>query len=160
MRGSKMRMHQLLVCAAWLVFVAAWFLPVIDEGVTLPQGLPGWQATRVALCGVWPCRDVIIDEWYKTVLFTVSALTTLLFLPGSVWVVWGGSKRVCLMFAWFAALAFVLNTHWYVLAGSNRADLRIGYYLWWISFLLMALGLFNLSRKMSASSTHLCACVL
>src|SRR5215813_4010558 len=100
MRSSKMQMHQLLVCAAWFVFVAAWFLPVIEESVTLPQGLPGWQATRVALCGVWPCRDVIIDEWYKTVLFTVSALTTFLFLPGSVWVVWGGSKRVCLMFAW------------------------------------------------------------
>ena len=110
-----MRMHQLLVCAAWLVFAAAWFLPVITHGVTLPERLPGWQATRVALCGVWPCLDVTI-EWYQTVLFTVSALTTLLFL-------------------------------------------------WWISFLLMALGLFDLSRrgtlnrKMSAT-THLCACVL
>jgi hypothetical protein len=146
MKNTKMRMHQLLVCAAWLVFVAAWFLPVIDEGVTLPRGLPGWQAIRVALCGVWPCRNVNI-EWYQAVLFTVSALTTFLFLPGSVWAVRGGSKRVCLTFAWFAALAFVVNTHWYILAGSNRADLRIGYYLWWISFLLMALGLFGLSRR-------------
>jgi len=51
------------------------------RGRDLPQGVPGWQATRVALCGVWPCRDVIMDEWYKTVLFTVSAVTTLLFLP-------------------------------------------------------------------------------
>ena len=150
MRGSKIRIHQLLVCAAWLVFVAAWFLPVIDEGVTFPQGLPGWQATRVALCGVWPCRNVDV-EWYQAVLFTVSALTTLLFLPGSVWAVLGGSKRVCLTFACFAALAFVVNTHWYILAGSNRADLRIGYYLWWISFLLMALGLFDLPHRGTVS---------
>jgi hypothetical protein len=95
-----MRRHQLLISVAWLVFVAAWFLPVISEGVTLPQGLPGWQATRIALCGLWPCKDVII-EWYQMVLFTVSALTTLLYLPGSVWAVWGRRRRVCLTFAWF-----------------------------------------------------------
>jgi hypothetical protein len=147
MRGSKMRMHQLLVCVAGLVFVVAWFLPVITQGVTLPQGLPGWQAFRIATCAVWSCADISIDKWYKTVLFTVSAVTTLLFLPGSFWAAWGGSKRVCLTFAWFAVLAFVLNVHWFILAGSNRADLRIGYYLWWISFLLMALGLFDLSRR-------------
>ena len=44
--------------------------------------------------------------------------------------------------------AFVVNTHWYVLyGGSAREDLRIGYFLWWLSFLLMALGLFDLSRS-------------
>jgi uncharacterized membrane protein YqaE (UPF0057 family) len=116
-----MRRHQLPICAARLVFVAAWFLPVIAEGVTLPDGLPGWQATR--------------------------ALTTLLFLPGSVWAVWARRRRVCLAFAGLAALAFAVNVHWYVFAGAKRWELRIGYYLWWVSFLLMALGLFDLSRR-------------
>ena len=58
-------------------------------------------------------------------LFTISTLTTLLFIPGS----------------------FVVNAHWYVLyGGSARQDLRIGFFLWWLSFLLVALGLFDLSR--------------
>ena len=53
-------------------------------------------------------------------LFTISTLTTLLFIRGS----------------------FVVNAHWYVLyGGSARQDLRIGFFLWWLSFLLVALGL-------------------
>jgi len=143
-----MRTHRLLIWAAWLVFTAAWFLPVVKEGVTLPQGLPGWQAFRVAASAVWPLADVTIDQWYKAVLFTISAVTTLLFLPGSWWAVWSGSRALRRASAWVATSAVVVNAHWYVLYGrSPREDLRIGYFLWWFSFLLMALGLFDLSRR-------------
>ena len=142
-----MRRQQLLIWAAWLVYVAAWFLPIVKEGVTLPDGLPGWQAFRVATCAVWSCADISIDKWFKTVLFTISAVTTLLFVPGSVWAVWGGSRALRRASAWVATLAFVVNAHWYVLYGdSGRQDLRIGYFLCWLSFLLLALGLFDLSR--------------
>ena len=142
-----MRIQRLLIWAAWLAYVAAWFLPVVKEGVTLPDGLPGWQAFRVAASAVWPLADVTIDTWYKAVLFTISALTTLLFIPGSVWAVLGGS-RARRASAWVATLSFVVNAHWYVLyGGSARQDLRIGYFLWWLSFLLLALGLFDLSRR-------------
>jgi len=89
------RRQQLLIWAAWLAYVAAWFLPVVKEGVTLPDGLPGWQAFRVAANAVWPLPDVTIDKWYKAVLFTISALTTLLFIPGSVWAVLGGDSLIC-----------------------------------------------------------------
>ena len=79
-------------------------------------------------------------------LFTISTLTTLLFIPGSVWAVLGGS-RARRASAWVATLSFVVNAHWYVLyGGSARQDLRIGFFLWWLSFLLVALGLFDLSR--------------
>ena len=139
--------HRLLIWVTWLVFTAAWFLPVVKEGVTLPEGLPGWQAFRVAASAVWPIPDVTIDKWYKAVLFSISALTTLLFIPGSVWAVWGGSRALRRAFGWVATCAFVINAHWYVLYGASaREDLRIGYYLWWLSFLLVALGLFDLSR--------------
>jgi hypothetical protein len=142
-----MRRHRLLIWAAWLVFTAAWFLPVVKEGVTLPQGLPGWQAFRVAASAVWPLPDVTIDKWYKAVLFTVSAVTTLLFFPGSVWAGWSRSRALRRASGWIATSAFVINAHWYVLYGASaREDLRIGYYLWWLSFLLVALGLFDLSR--------------
>jgi hypothetical protein len=143
-----MRSHRLLIWAAWLVFTAAWFLPIAKEGVTLPQGLPGWQAFRVAASAVWPLADVTIDTWYKAVLFTISAITTLLFFPGSAWAVWSGSRTLRRAFAWAATSAFVVNAHWYVLyGGSAREDLRVGYFFWWFSFLLVALGLFDLSRR-------------
>ena len=143
-----MRRQQLLVWAAWLVYVAAWFLPVVKEGVTLPDGLPGWQAFRVAASAVWPIPDVNIDTWYKAVLFTISAITTLLFFPVSVWAVRSGSRVLRRAAAWIATFAFVVNAHWYVLyGGSAREDLRIGYFLWWLSFLLVALGLFDLPRR-------------
>ena len=120
--------------------------PCCQRRVTLPDGLPGWQAFRVAANAVWPLPDVTIDKWYKAVLFTISALTTLLFIPGSVWAVLGGS-RARRASAWVATLSFVVNAHWYVLyGGSARQDLRIGFFLWWLSFLLVALGLFDLSR--------------
>ena len=143
-----MQRQQLLISAAWVAYVAAWFLPVVTEGVTLPDGLPGWQAFRVAASAVWPQPDVTIDQWYKAVLFTISAVTTLLFFPGSVWAVWRGPRALRRASAWVAACAFVVNAHWYVLyGGSARQDLRIGYFLWWLSFLLVTLGLFDLSRR-------------
>ena len=143
-----MRIQRLLIWAAWLAYVAAWFLPVVKEGVTLPDGLPGWQAFRVAASAVWPLADVTIDTWYKAVLFTISAVTTLLFFPGSGWALWSGSRALRRAFAWVATCAFVVNAHWCVLYGSSaRSDLRIGYFLWWLAFLLLALGLFDLSRR-------------
>jgi len=148
------RRQQHLMWAAWLVYTAAWFLPVVKEGVTLPDGLPGWQAFRVAASAVWPLPDVTIDKWYKAALFTVSAITTLLFFPGSVWAVSRGSRSLRRASAWVATSAFVVNAHWYVLyGGSARQDLRIGYFLWWLSFLLGALGLFDLYRREVGSST-------
>jgi len=122
-------------------------LLIVKEGVTLPGGLPGWQAFRVATCAVWSCAAISIDKWYKTALFITSAVTTLLFVPGSELAVWGGSRALRRASTWIATLAFVVNVHWYVLyGGSARQDLRIGYFLWWLSFLLLALGLFDLSR--------------
>jgi len=128
--------------------VAAWFLPIVKEGATLPDGLPGWQAFRVATCAVWPCADISIDKWYKAVLFTISAVTTVLFIPVSLWAVSSGLRALRRAFAWVATSAFIVNAHWYVLyGGSARQDLRIGYFLWWLSFLLVALGLFDLPRR-------------
>ena|SRR6516164_7668581 len=108
----------------------------------------GWQGAKSPDgCAVWSCADISIDKWHKTALFTTSAVTTLLFVPGSVWAVWGGSRALRRPSAWIATLAFVVNAHWYVLyGGSARQDLRIGYFLWWLSFLLLALGPFDLSR--------------
>jgi hypothetical protein len=53
-----------LIWAAWLIQGVAWFLPVIGEGTSLPEGLPGWQAFRVASGAIWPYRrDVAFEHW-------------------------------------------------------------------------------------------------
>ena len=142
-----MKRARLVISVAWLLQATAWFLPVVNEGMTLPQGLPGWQAFRVAACAVWPYEGFHIEEWYNPVLSTVSAVTTALFILGSLWVVLLGSRTLQLASAWIAAFAFIVNAHWYVRFGSDRMDLRIGYFLWWLSFMLLALGLFDLSRR-------------
>ncbi len=141
-----MRRPQLLISGAWLLHAVAWFLPVVKGEVTFPHGLPGWEAFRVAACAVWPYEGITIDKWYNVVLITVSAVTTPLFILGSVWVVSRGSRALHRASAWIATSAFIVNAHWYVLFGSERKDLRIGYFLWWLSFLFVALGLFDLSR--------------
>ena len=142
-----MKKAHLLIACAWLLFVAAWFLQVVEGGTTLPHGLPGWEAFRVTLCTVWPYEGSTIDGWYNAVLSTVSAITTPLFIFGSVWVVLRGSRGLRRISAWTATLAFIINAHWCVRFGANRMDLRIGYFLWWCSFLVLALGLFDLSRR-------------
>jgi hypothetical protein len=81
-----------LIWAALLTSRVAWFLPVTREGTTFPDGLPGWQAFRVALGAVWPYRDVEFEHWYHAMFATMSAAATLLFILGSVWVVWLGSR--------------------------------------------------------------------
>ena len=135
-----------MISSAWALHAAAWFLPVVKGGVTFPHGLPGWQAFRVAASLVWPYEGLGIDEWYFAVLSTISAATTVLFIFGSVWAVLRGSRTLCRSSAWIATAACVVNAHWYVSFASDRADLRIGYYFWWLSFVIMALGLFDLSR--------------
>lgn len=152
-----MKRAHFLIWAAWLTQAVAWFLPVIGEGTSLPQGLPGWQALRVALGAVWPYRDVAFEHWYHAVLATISAATTLLFVLGSVWVVWFGSRTLRRVSAWIAASAFVINAHWYIFIhfGPEPKDLKIGYFLWWFSFLLLAWGLFDLSRSSAQNRSGL-----
>ncbi len=136
----------LLIAVAYLVHALAWFLPFESLGVTFPYGVPGWQAFRVAASAVWPYEVITIDPWYRAVLATMSAATMVLFVLGTWWVVVTRSRRIYRVSAWIATCAFVVNAHWLLPFHSERLDLRIGYFLWWGSFLLLAIGLFRLSH--------------
>ena len=127
-----------LISVAFLVHAVAWFLPVARDGVTFPEGLPGWQAFFFAL--LWSKGP----PWWLGALSAMSALSTALFVLGAGWVVAMGSHIVRRVSAWIAACAFAVNAHWIVFSG--KLGLRIGYYLWWGSFLLLAIGLLRLSR--------------
>jgi len=140
-----MRKVHLLIAAAFLVHAVAWLLRVVKDGVTLPDGLPGWQAFQMAALEL---NKVKIDRWYFVVLSTTSALTTILFVLGAGWVVAIRSRILRRVSAWIAACAFIINAHWVLWFGD---DLRVGYFLWWASFLLLAIGLLLLSDAMGSS---------
>ena len=141
-----MKKAHLLIIVAYSVHAAAWFLPVVKDGITFPRGLPGWQAFRVAACAIWPYEEFRIDGWSNVVLSTMSAVTTVLFVFGVGWVIAVRSSRIRHVSAMIAVGAFVVNAHWVLRFGSDGFDLRLGYFLWWLSFLLLAIGLFRLSH--------------
>jgi hypothetical protein len=147
-----MKRPHLLISCAWLLHAAAWLLPVDKDGVKLPKGLPGWEAFRYASSAMWWPIEGKFDRYYA-VLATGSAMTTLLFIFGSPWVVLRGSRSLWRVSTWAAATAIIVNAHWYVLYGSSRSNLRIGYFLWWLSFVVLATGLFDLvgSRRADES---------
>jgi Na+-transporting NADH:ubiquinone oxidoreductase subunit NqrB len=142
-----MKRAHLLISCALLVHAIAWFVPVVKDGVVLPDGLPGWQAFRIAASPVWPYEGTQYDTRYLAVLSTASAVTTVLFIVGSPLVLWRGSRSWRQVSGWAATAAFVLNLHWFILFGADRWDLRIGYFMWWLSFGLLAIGLFDLARE-------------
>ena len=135
------------------VLESAWFLPVIKQGVTFPKGLPGWEAFRVAFAPVWPFGTVNFDTWWSAALSAASAITTILFLFGAPLVLFCGSRSVWRASAWVAFAAFLIDAHWYVMFGSERSDLRIGYFLWWFSFAALAAGLFELAKHAGAEES-------
>jgi hypothetical protein len=135
----------LLVLMAWVLHLAAWFLPVV-KAQDFRAAIMGWNAFRLAACGVWPCEGVKFQGMIYSVLATISVLTTLFFILCSPWVVLWGSRTVQKTATWFAAAAFVFNAHWIVIFGPQKSLLTIGYILWWLSFLLLAIGLFRLAE--------------
>lgn len=147
--GVKLTRPYLLISSACLLNGAAWFLPVV-AGILGGEIEPmrGWQTFLIA-CGVaW---NGWIDSWYGALLAALSVLTTLFFIA-SLWVVLCGSRAFRRACAWVAAAAFVFNAHWCVPLGPNGwiSNLGIGYFLWWWSFVLLAIGLYDLARVNNA----------
>ena len=67
---------------------------------------------------------------------TSSGLTNLIVLA-SLPILLAGSERARRTLAWIALAAWIINSQWFVL-DKDRADLRIGYYVWWTSFAILA----------------------
>jgi len=141
-QSAQWRKPNLLILAAWALHVASWFLPVL-KAQDYHALVPGWRAFRYASCAVWSCEGVEFQTLHHAVLATVSVLTTLFFVLCSPWVVLRGSRSVRRFSAWAAAAFFVFNTHWIFIFGSERSQLTIGYFVWWFSFFLLAIGLFR-----------------
>jgi hypothetical protein len=144
-----MRKPNLIILLAWIAHVLSWFLPVLRAAGWHEQ-VRGWMAVRLAACGVWPCEGIEFQAVHHAVLSTISVLTTVTFLCSPLVVARGSAKGVRFA-AWVATVAFVFNTHWIIIFGPERSQLRIGYFLWWFSFLLLAIGFFTFHGKDSWS---------
>jgi hypothetical protein len=105
---------------------------------------------------VWWGNGGFFDNWHGAVLAAASVVTTVLFIVGSPWVVRRGTRRLSWASAWAAAAAFLINAHWYILRRFESwmvLDLGIGYFLWWCSFALLAIGLFDLAARNNAAES-------
>jgi hypothetical protein len=143
--GGAMKRPGRLIGSAWLIYFIAWFVPVHQYGVVrFPGGLPGWEAFRMAFNPIWPYGRGWANHWFGAVLTSSSALTNLIILA-SIPVVLRSSGRMRTRLAWVALGAGVINAQWWIL-NQGRADLRIGYYLWWASFIVLAAGIFRTGR--------------
>jgi hypothetical protein len=147
---SMMKRPRLFVSGAWLFHGAAWFLPVVTKiaGGRIGPPIRGWQAFVIASSAAWEGDN----PWYGTVLAVLSVITTILFIFGSPWVVLRGTRLVLRLSAWGAAAAFFLNAHWLLGTDGWAYGLGIGYFLWWSSFMLLTLGLFDLAGQNDASA--------
>jgi hypothetical protein len=145
----------LLIAVAWSVHAISWFLPATKsflDGFVPP--LRGWESFLVASCAFRPCDESTFDTPYKAVLSGISVIVTLLFIFASPLAVRYKSHSLQRALAWTMTVAFVLNIHWYFLYPSGWPGLAVGYFLWWLSFGLLAAGLFDLSqRNQSPEST-------
>ena len=146
---STMRRPRLLVSGAWLFHGAAWFLPVVTRiaGGRIGPPIRGWQAFLIASSAAWEGDS----SWYGVVLAVLSVITTILFIVGSPWVMFRGTRSVLRPSAWGAGAAFFLNAHWLLGTDGWTSGLGIGYFLWWWSFILLSLGLFDLAGQNDAA---------
>jgi hypothetical protein len=147
-----MTKRYVVIATAWMFHAASWFLPAIKGflGSKLDQGIPGWDVFLAATCALRPCGTASADPLYITAIAAAGAVTTVLFVLASPWIVWRASHKLRRSAAFVAGVAFVLNAQWYVFFVPVRSDLGVGYFLWCSSFGLLAIGLFFLARSNSA----------
>lgn len=135
MRGSH-----IALLAAVVANGLGWLLPVVDD-------YRGWQAFRVAFSPIWPFEQFRIEPGLLWVLSVTSALTNVLFVALTVILARGGRARLVL---WLATGATLLDLHWPISMGAQRAELQSGYFVWVCSFALLALAAFLDHRAVPA----------
>jgi hypothetical protein len=142
-----MRKLSPLVVLGWFVFALAWFLPVIENGKRLSDGvLPGWEAFAVALDVHGELHG---DDWgpVSAAIARLSAITNFLMFGSMVFLARRRGQAAAWL-AWSFTAAMVINLWW--ASGADRQDLLWGYWLWMGSFALVAIALFVTRQKATA----------
>jgi hypothetical protein len=133
-----MNASRAVLFAAVIAHLLGWFTPVVDDYL-------GWQAFRVALSPLWPFEQFRIQPGVLLVLSVASALTNLLFIALAMVLAVRPARAKAVL--WAAAGATLLNLHWPISMGTERAELESGYFIWVCSFALVALAAFIEIRR-------------
>jgi hypothetical protein len=133
-----------ILIAAIVTYLLAWPLPSLVVSIDSPLGLStevvrGWQATRWALSPLWPGGEGIDAGLPLTLLIAASGLSNVVFMVAAA-MAWR-SHGVPRALAWAVWGAVLVNLQWLVYARADVRELRIGYYLWVCSFVLLAIAL-------------------
>jgi hypothetical protein len=130
------------------LFTASWFLPALEQ-------VPGWMAFRYALSPPVPYGEMHGPGEDDSIPQVMSALTNVVFvILFTLWAVKQSLRPG--LFIRIALACFLLNLYWPVQAWRGNAlhDLRLGYYLWLASFLLLTvLALLNVFEARRTSRT-------
>jgi hypothetical protein len=148
-----MKKPYLLILLAWLLNGAAWFLPAVTSvGGGAISPITGVWAFLIAARTAWPDSA---GYYRDALLAALSVFTTVFFIVVSPWAVLRGTRSFRRISAWVAAAAFLFNTHWYIRLTPNGwiSGLGIGYFLWWLSFAVLAIGLFDLAGQNNAAES-------
>ncbi len=125
---------RVLLVGAIIAHLLGWALPVMDD-------YRGVHAFRVALSPLWPYEKFKIPPGALVYLSVGSALTNVVFAVVALAVLTGAvetrSRR--LVAVWAVAAATLLNLHWPISMGDSASGLRVGYYAWIASFILLLL---------------------
>src|SRR5258706_8464175 len=125
-----------------LLYVIAWFLPVIKDGATLADGkLPGWEAFRVALAPIMSYGEFAKDtSLFHNVMSVASALTNFLMLLCLFWLAGPATTSRVRQIRWVIVAAAMIDAYWLRLV----PDLLLGYYCWLASFVALAVVAFRI----------------
>jgi len=139
-----------IVRLAWLIYAIAWVVPVHRNGDRLPEVLPGWQAFRVAMNPVWPYDGDSSSEFSYWGLLSVASALSNIVMVASVPIMLRGTSRQRVVLAWGAFAAVLLNAQWVI--AKDWTNLRVGYYLWWASFLVVGVALLQATHALQPES--------
>jgi hypothetical protein len=112
-----------------------WVLPVIDD-------YRGVHAFRVALSPLWPYEDFHIPAGKLVYLSVGSAATNAVFAVVAIAALVGAlrTRSRQRLAVWVVGACALLNLHWPLSMGDSATDLRLGYFVWVTSFVLLLLA--------------------
>lgn len=124
--------HWVFAIVAWTIFVVSFFLPALDE-------MPGWKA---AILSATSWQQAMQGNLFA-VHFMLLAVANLLMVVSPFFVFWGAQDGRFVK--WFrglsiAAAVLVWSFPGWLLFGHHMADLKIGYYLWAASFVVLCVA--------------------